>query len=309
MASEGGRRSVCIVGGSGQIGERLIRAFAARGWSVVATHCRTPRPGTLPLDACDANQVRALISRLRPGLLVNSLNAPGGTDACEDDPALAQRLHLDTARHLIDAAAEVGSRFVQISTDYVFDGRGGPYREDAVPAPLSQLGRAKLEAERYALARAPGSLVLRTSFVFSWAPQTGTKNFVMQRFDQDRRGEAIRVPNDQVGNVTYAPNFAEALVELVEAGASGIYHVAGTTRCSKYEWALRVAEFFGMDRRLIHGVSTAELNQRGPRPRESGFRLEKAQAALKRTRLMSLDEGLADLEEEMALVQGARQTR
>lgn len=145
------------------------------------------------------------------------------------------------------------------------------------------------------------NLVVRTSFVFSWTPESSTKNFVMQLMDSDRAGHGMRVPTDQVGNVTYAPNFAEALVELVSCGATGLYHVAGTTRCSKFEWALRAAERFGLDTARIRGVSTAELRQAGLRPLQSGFRLDKAQAALARTRLMSLEEGLTAMESEMAM--------
>ena len=292
---------VLIVGGSGQIGQRVARACQARGWPVVATYHRHPCPDGVHLDAMDGADVREVARRVQPWLLVNSLNVPGGTDACEAEPALAMRAHYETACRLVDAAAAVGARFVQISTDYVFDGQAGPYAETDPPKPLSQLGRAKLMAERYAMERAPATLVLRTSFVFSWAPNASTKNFVMQLLDNDQADRVRRVPNDQVGNVTYAPNFAEALVELVELGQAGLFHVAGTTRCSKYEWALRVAECFGLNRTLIHGVSTNELGQRGPRPLQSGFRLQKAQAALRRTRLLSLEEGLDLMEREMAL--------
>ena len=294
-------RPVLIVGGSGQIGERLRRVFSAHGQAVVPTSYRSTQPGAVTMDATDRVQVMEVVTHVDPWLIVNSMNARGGTDACEADPGLAQGAHFESARHLIDAARGVGARFVQISTDYVFDGRAGPYREDAIPAPLSQLGRAKLQAEQYALAQLPDALVLRTSFVFSWAPHAASKNFVMQLFEHDQTGSMIRVPIDQVGNVTYAPNFAQALVELVELGARGVYHVAGTTRCSKAEWALRVADYFHLHRALIRGVSTQELAQPGPRPLASGFCLDKVQAVLKRTRLLSLDEGLAEMAREMEL--------
>lgn len=296
-------RPVCVVGISGQIGEWVARRFREGGYTVVGTYYRHPRPGAVPLDASEAGQVRELMARLNPWLVVNSLNAKGGTDACEVQPGLAERAHVETARHLMDAARSIGAMFVQISTDYVFDGAAGPYREEDLPAPLSRLGRAKLAAEQYALAQSPGALVVRTSFVFSWTPESQTKNFVMQILDNDRAGTVISVPNDQVGNVTYAPNFAQALVELVARRANGVFHVAGTTRCSKYEWALRVAKRFGLRWELIRGVTTAELGQAGPRPLQSGFRLEKVQALLRTTQLMSLDEGLAEMASEMRAIE------
>jgi len=293
-------RPICVIGGSGQIGERLVRLCRERERPVVATYYRHARPGLVPLDATDAAQVETLLEETRPWLVINSLNAKGGTDACEAEPALARRAHFETARNLADAAARVGAHVVQISTDYVFDGKAGPYAEDNQPAPISQLGKAKLEAERYVLERWPENLVVRTSCVFSWTPQSVTKNFVMQLLENDRRSLTMRVPYDQVGNITYAPNVAEALLELVERGAAGVFHLAGTTRCSKYEWAVRVVNTFGLQRDLIQGVSTEELGQRGPRPLSSGFRLDKAQATLRRTSLMSLDEGLADMAREIS---------
>ena len=293
-------RPILIVGGSGQIGERVARLYAEQGGPVVSTCFSQARAGASPLDASDANQVMRLTARLQPRLIINCVNAKGGTDACERDPSLAQRFHFGSACHLVDAARAVGAKFVHLSTDYVFDGRAGPYSEDDVPCPISQLGRAKRQAEQYVLEQLPAALILRTSFVFSWAQQTTALNFVMQLFAGDRQGSVVRVPTDQIGNVTYAPNLAEAVVELVELNAKGLYHVAGTTRCSKYAWALRVAHYFGLRAIVIQGVTTAELQQAAPRPLQSGFRLEKVQAILKRTRLWSLEEGLAEMEREMA---------
>jgi dTDP-4-dehydrorhamnose reductase len=297
-----GARPVLVVGASGQVGGCLVRAWRALGAEVVGTHCAHPRPDTVALDAGDPDRVLALAREVQPRLIVNSLNAQGGTDACEVDPALATRAHLGTATHLADAAAAVGAGLVQVSTDYVFDGRDGPYDEQAAPSPLSRLGQAKVDAERYAMARVPSALIVRTSFVFSWTPESATKNFVMQLLDAHGRGQSMRVPIDQVGNVTYAPNLAEAIVELAEAGVPGIVHVAGTTRCSKYVWALRAAGRFGLDAGLIEGVTTEALRQAGPRPLASGFILRKAQALLRRTRLLSLDDGLDAMAAHMAPV-------
>lgn len=290
-----------IIGGSGQVGESLTRLCQVRGWPAVATYCSNPRPEAVFLDAADASAVQRLIRQLEPWMAINCSNARGGTDACEVDPTLAQRVHFGSARNLVDAARDVHAKFLQMSTDYVFDGREGPYAETTVPQPLSKLGWAKLHAEQYALAQIPQALVVRSSFIFSWSPRVSAKNFVMQLLECDRTGTTMRVPTDQVGNVTYAPNLAEALMELIEQGASGLVHVAGTTRCSKYAWARRVIDVFGLRPTLIQGVSTDELTQAGPRPLQSGFRLEKVVGMLKRTQLMSLEEGLSAMKAEMSL--------
>ena len=149
------------------------------------------------------------------------------------------------------------------------------------------------------LQSSPEALVIRSSFVYSWTPDSKTKNFAMQVFESCQAGQPMNVPFDQVGSITYAPNFSEALLEMAGLGLSGLYHVAGTTRCSKFDWAVRMAEFFGLDSAPIKGVSTEELAQAGPRPLESGFILDKVRKDLQMTHLMSLEEGLADMKLRM----------
>ena len=294
-----------VVGGSGQVGVQLLRLLGQSGHTAVGTYYRNPLPGMVQLDASDGRQVNDFFARTAPALVINAVNAEGGPDACEVDLDLAERYHYGSGHNLAVSALEYGSLFVQISTDYVFDGEGGPYSETDATRPLSRLAQAKLRVEEFTLKHLPMALIVRSSFVFSWAPRTKTMNFVMRILDNHRNGLSMKVPVDQIGNVTYAPNLAEALLELHELGLTGVYHVAGTTRCSKFDWAMRVVEFFGLDPTLIDGVTTTELRQTAPRPLESGFVLDKARDALRRTRLMSLDESLADMKREMELT-GAR---
>lgn len=291
-----------VIGGSGQIGQALIRELSARDWSVAGTCFQNRRAGMWPLDVADAGQVQRLFEEVRPRLVVNAMNVAGGADACERDPARAHRDHFEAGRRLAEAARTHRAKFVQLSTDYVFNGYAGPYAEDAPPAPLSELGRAKLRLEQDVAAQLPDALIVRTSFVFSWAPEVRTRNFAMQLLEAQERHQSMRVPTDQVANVTYAPNLAEALVELAELGRSGVYHLAGTTRCSKYAWAIAMVRAFGLDPALLEGVMTAELGQAAPRPLQSGFVLDKAQRALRRTRLLSLPEALADLQRRMGVI-------
>jgi dTDP-4-dehydrorhamnose reductase len=278
----------------------LVRLLARFGRTVVGTYFGNPSPGLVQMDASDEQRVMDLFAEVRPTLVINASNAQGGTDACELDPSLAERYHFGNGRNLAEGARQHGARFVQISTDYVFDGKAGPYRETDTPSPLSQLGRAKLKLEEYVLSKVPDSLVVRTSFVFSWTPESKSKNFVMQLIDSHHSRRPMRVPSDQVGNVTYAPNFSEALLEMNQIGLTGLYHLAGTTRCSKYDWALKVADILELDAGLIQGVTTAELSQPAPRPLQSGFVLDKVQAALRRTQLISIEAGLADMKRQMA---------
>src|SRR5205823_4373214 len=121
------------------------------------------------------------------------------------------------------AAAEAGAVFVWYSTDYVFDGRSGPYSEDAPTNPLSVYGRDKLACEQ-ALAQLP-CLVLRATTVYG--PEEQGKNFVLQVVAKARAKEKMKVPDDQFATPAYSPDVASATIELLEAGARGIVHVGG----------------------------------------------------------------------------------
>src|SRR5580765_2155967 len=104
-----------VVGGSGQIGEQILRSLRQRGLDAIGTYHQNPEPGLLLLDASDREQSRQVAGEVRPVAIINASNAKGGTDACEVDPSLAERYHFGNARNLADAAGEYGARFVQIS--------------------------------------------------------------------------------------------------------------------------------------------------------------------------------------------------
>lgn len=287
--------TVLIVGGSGQIGKNLIGTLSDAKISSIGTYFRNDSNQLLQLDASNSDQVQQIVADLKPSVIINASNAEGGTDACELEPGLAERYHFGNGKNLTDAAAHSGAKLIQISTDYVFDGANGPYSESDSTAPISKLGEAKLKLERYMIQRLPDSLIIRTSFVYSWTPTSATKNFAMQVYESCRNHQVMQIPNDQVGNATYAPNFSTVLLEMVGQKLSGIYHVAGTTRCSKFDWAMKMAEAFDLNPRFLQGVSTNTLSQPGPRPLQSGFVLDKIKKERLNTRLLSLEEGLADM--------------
>ena len=186
-------------------------------------------------------------------------------DGCERDPARAYSSNLEQPLNLARAAPKVGARFVYFSTDYVFDGRGGPYTEDSPTHPLSVYGHAKRDAE-LALADAMGGrqLTVRTSWVFG--PERQGKNFAYQLLRNLAEGKPTVCPSDQVSSPSYAPDVAAAVVRLVEEDVSGMIHVAGPEVIDRVEFARAIALAFGHDTRLIIGKPTAELAQgrRGP---------------------------------------------
>jgi dTDP-4-dehydrorhamnose reductase len=221
-----------VTGAGGQLGAALLGHLTARGLRGVGRDSR--------LDVCDTAAVGALLEAAGPAPRV-LLNAAAYTDVdgCETDPARAQAVNAVAPGALAELCRETGVRFVHVSTDFVFDGKGStPLREGDPVAPLSAYGRTKLAGERAVLAAAPESLVVRTSWVFGRG-----RNFIAAICRKARalveagEGEALRVVADQVGSPTYAEDLASGLVALVERGATGLYHLANRGSASRIELA------------------------------------------------------------------------
>jgi len=252
-----------VIGASGLVGNALMRSLAARGLPAVGTYHHYELPGLHPLDLACEEAVRALIAEVRPAV-IHLPAAVARVDACERDPAATYAVNVRGVRHVRDAAAAIGARVVYYSTDYVFPGEGGPYREEDPIRPLQEYGRQKAWAEHTLLAGSQAPLILRPAWIYGWDPQR--TSFACQVIDRLRRGERFRAFVDQIGHPTYAPDLAAAAIALVEAGATGIFHVAGAEAASRYEQAVATAEAFGLDPDLIEGIPSAAMALPAPRP-------------------------------------------
>lgn len=277
--------SVLVIGASGFVGRALLEEFrrrarelpgslASEGGDVFGTGHTAASGDLIPLDITSPTAVTALFARLRP-LVVILAAALTHVDYCEDHPAEARVVNVTGAENVARAALATGvRRIVHISTDYVFDGRAGPYREEDAPNPVNRYGATKLEAERAVAAAFPdGHLIVRTNVVYGWDPRS--QNFVMQLMRRLGRGEPMRVPVDQWSTPTHVTDLARAIRHLVERGESGVFHAGGPDFLNRYDFALATAAALGLDGGLIEPVETARLGQRAPRPLKAGLRIDK----------------------------------
>jgi dTDP-4-dehydrorhamnose reductase len=282
-----------VIGGSGQIGGWLLRRLNERGHDAVGTYATVPFPGLVPIDAADLIAAAGWLRGQRPDVVFY----PAGftwVDGCERDPARARSANLEQPLNLARAAADHGARFVYFSTDYIFDGRNGPYAEDDPPDPLSAYGQAKYEAEE-TLAEELGEalLVVRTTWVFG--PERQGKNFAYQLAKTLGDGRTLVCPSDQVSNPSYGPDVAQAVLALAEAGRSGLVHVAGPEWIDRVTFARALAVAFALDPALIVARTTAELGQPAARPLQGGLRTPRLDAWLPGI-MRPLDQCLADFQ-------------
>ncbi|WP_199248732.1 SDR family oxidoreductase [[Phormidium] sp. ETS-05] len=259
---------VLIIGASGLVGSHLLRSAQRRNWEVMGTYHNFPQPGLIPLRLTDAVGVRQLIREYEP----DTIFLPAfrsHVDYCEQHPEETYQVNVAGSVNVAIASGEVGAKLVFYSSDYVFNGRNGPYRETDKPDPICVYGRQKLAVEEKIGRLLADFLILRITVVYGNEAQG--KNFVSRLVTTLAEGQVLKVPQDQIGSPTLVDDIAEASCRLVAANANGIFHVVGPERMSRYQFALEVAKVFGLSGEKILPVTTAELAQAALRPLEAGM--------------------------------------
>jgi dTDP-4-dehydrorhamnose reductase len=267
-----------LLGANGLLGQNLVQTclpdFELLGAGLESTPIAEGLSENYrPLDITDKTALQDLIREWNPDWILNAA-AMTDVDGCEREPERCRLLNGEVVRWM----ANTGKKILHISTDYVFDGVNGPYRETDALNPLSEYGRTKLESEASALSIS-GSLVLRTMLL--WGQGKGQKksfnDFVRETLEA---GKTARIVTDQIGDPTLAEDLATAAWALIHQGSQGVFHVSGSEKVSRMEWAQGVAQFFNLETASLHPVLTADLNQLAKRPLNSGFDCSKLVAEI-----------------------------
>ena len=262
--SVSGQRRWVVTGAGGQVGRCLAERLArAEGHALAAALDRSA------LDVTDGAAIRRVLESLPGGPPDVVANAAAMThvDRCESEPAQAEAANAVAPGLLAEACRAVGAQLLHFSTDYVFDGRGThPYREDDPTDPQSVYGRTKLAGERRVFDVQPGAIVVRTAWVFGPG-----RNFVRTMLHAAARaiatnGPGLRVVDDQKGSPTYADDIAAASIGLVEAGGSGLYHVANAGIATWWQVARTAIDEWGHPELPIAKLRTEEYPVPAPRP-------------------------------------------
>lgn len=248
------------------------------------------------LDIAQKSDVKSLVSSFRPTIIINAA-AASDVDWCETHREEAWKINVVAVENLIEAARRVGAKVIHLSTDYVFDGKHGPYSEEDKPNPISYYGKSKLAGENaLRIADIPYTLI-RTMVLYGGG--IGVRDsFPMWVLKSLKSGKAISCAEDQISNPTHVNDLAFAVVKAYELNRAGIYHVCGSERVSRYEFAVRVAEVFGLDVSLIRRTRSADLKQKAPRPLVTGFVTLKAETELG-LKPMDTQQGLTLLKREL----------
>jgi len=243
---------IVVTGAAGLFGRGLMQVFGEKHTTVGLTH----QDG----DITDAQQMRELLTRLRPDVVVNSAAMPD-IDDCQQNPEKAYQVNTVAARELVGIARDLGVDFAQISTDAVFDGtKGRPYVEGDEVNPPSVYGRTKAEAEAE-VRRYDRHWIFRVSVLFG----PGKANFVNKGLCKLMGKVPYEVAADQLGTATYTIDAAETMLKVFASGKHGLFHLCNRGACTRYELARRAAELAGLDPSLVIGKPMDAMRRPGPR--------------------------------------------
>lgn len=285
--------NIIVTGAAGLLGSRLIAVLAKQNRVTAVVHKSEfpddPPEGieTVKCDLTDPDAVRTLIPSASADVIVNSA-ATTDVDGCEDAVSLASNLNCGIVANLLDTIDSEKTRFVQISTDYIFDGESGPYPESASPHPLNVYGRTKLDGELEVNKWNGKSLIIRTSALFD-SVGPGKTNLFTSAYDRLSRGEIVKVASDIFCSPMWTVNLSQAIAEAIELDVTGIMNIAGREYMSREEFALQLANAFGLDADLVRALPIDLLNRPARRPYRAGLDVTKASRLL-RTKFLSPSE-------------------
>jgi len=295
-----------IIGSTGLVGSKVAYMASEHGFEACGTHNarKSPLPHSVQLNITDRDATLRLVSNVHPKAIVNTA-ALHNVDYCETHRDEASSVNVEGVRNLGEAARQNHSRLVHLSTDYVFDGKTGHYTELDDPHPLHFYAETKLKAEEVA-ARIPSYAIARPSVIYGWNPLEATAtpsssgktiNFAVFVLEKLRKNEMVKAVSDQYSSPTFADNLAEALLRLAKYPDNGVFHTAGRSCVSRYEFAVKLAEIFDYPTRLVEPVHASDFKQMAERPKNSCLQVDKAEKALG-MKFLTADEGLAEMKKQ-----------
>lgn len=295
-------KKILLTGANGLLGQKTTEIFARESehelhLTDIQEKAEEPRKYKyFPLDITNKEQVKETAKRIKPDIIINAA-AYTNVDGCETDRELSWRINVDAVKNLIIASRTSSAKVVHISSDYIFDGKTGNYDENSTPSPRSFYGREKLASENALVASGIDYAIIRTMIIYG----NGTNvklNFALWLIDQLSNDKPVTIVDDQFGQPTMVDDLGLALLRIVDRNKTGVYNVSGSEYLSRYAFALKLADIFELDSKLIIPIKTADLKQAAERPMNSSFILLKAQTELG-IKPLNVNEGLHMLKHQL----------
>jgi len=290
-----------ITGANGLFGSKLAKLALDKDIQVYSSDIQglSTFGNFVKLDVVNKAKVNETFQTIKPDVVVHAASLTD-VDRCELNKELAWNINVEGTKNVAEASQQTECFLIYISTDYVFSGEKGYYVESDSPEPLNYYGLTKLEAETVATQTMPQSdlFIGRPSVIYGSTPATGKINFALWLIETLRKGERVRIAKDQWNTPTLNTNLAEMTLEAIERRLSGVYHICGATRLSRFEFARKIADCFELDKSLIDKVSSTDFPWVAQRPVDSSLDTSLAQRIL-RCKPLTIDRALEKLKQEL----------
>jgi dTDP-4-dehydrorhamnose reductase len=273
---------ILIFGSNGMLGQRLTKYLFLQNVELLTSSFEdfsyNDNVDYKQCDITDRNKTKKLIFDFCPDFIINAA-AYTNVDKSETERENAWRVNVKAVEYMAESARILDSHIIHISSDYIFDGENGPYLENVIPNPLGYYGRTKLASENVLKLYAVKSTIIRTNVLYG-PTHFGRPDFVKWVIDSLKNSNQIRIVTDQINNPTFLDDLVQAIIRILEIGKEGTYNIGGPDFLSRYDFTLKIADFFDLDKSLVIPIFTKDLNQPARRPLKSGLITIKAQSEL-----------------------------
>lgn len=284
-----------ITGASGLLGSKLQKIAEGKFNLILLHNTRPLSPNSLELNITNQKEVTKLFNDLKPEIVIHTASETN-VDKCELQKEHAWKTNVEGTCNIARACKEIDAKLAYISTDYVFDGEKGNYKEEDKPNPISYYGITKLEGENQVIQNCNDHVILRTSVIYGW--HQWKQNFATWVINQLRQNKEITVVDDHYNTPTLADNLAEMTIETLQSDLHGLYHASGIEKISRYDFAIQIAGTFRLNPNLVKPIKMSQLTAWvAKRPRNSSLNMDKIQKHLK-TKPLNITDGLNKMKQK-----------
>ena len=297
------KNRILITGSNGMLGQRAVQYYSSKeNIELLATSVEeksvTDSGEYISSDIKNRDEIKKVINDYYPDFIIHTA-AFTNVDLSEKHREDAWKINVKGVEYIAEAARAIDAHIIHISTDYIFDGKDGPYSESAVPNPIGYYGRTKLASENALRISGTFFTILRTNVLYGIAPNS-RPDFVRWVISSLEKKNNIRIVKDQINNPTFIDDLVQGINKIVEFGKTGIYNIGGKEFLSRLDFTIQIAEYFNLDKSLITPITTEELNQPARRPLKSGLLILKAGTELG-YKPHAIIESLAHMKKELNL--------
>lgn len=277
---------ILITGSNGLLGQKIVKLCLERGLTFIATSKGENRNPDCPnsmymsLDISNKLEINKVFESYYPTHIIHTA-AITNVDYCEDHQEECQIVNVDSVGYLFSASKQFEAHFQLLSTDFVFDGTQGYYKETDAVNPLSVYSKSKADAEKILLADTYQNWsIVRTIIVYGEGNNLSRSNIVLWAIDSLKKGAEMTIVDDQFRMPTWADDLAWGCLEIVRRAKTGIFHLSGPVLFSIYELVLAIGKHYNLPTDFIKPIKSDTLNQAAKRPPKTGFDLSKSRQEL-----------------------------